>query len=198
MSEPHFSKAADKNKDAILERLRGRLAPGAEVLEIASGTGQHALHFASSMPDVIWQPSDCDLDVYGLRHRLEIRASANLHMPIILDVARWPSFDRDYDAVYSANCIHVMPLANLAPYVEGAARSLKSGGMMMLYGPFKYDGAFTTQSNAEFDAFLRGSYDGGGIRDFEAVDELAQTSGLALLEDVDMPANNQFIIWQKA
>ncbi len=192
-----FSSSADRNKDVILQQLRKRLAPGAEVLEIASGTGQHALHFASSMPDVIWQPSDRNLDDFGLRKAIAGAAPDNLMAPIILDVTNWPCFDRAFDTIFSANCIHVMPLCNLEPYVSGAAKALKPGGMMMLYGPFKYDGVFTTPSNEQFDAFLRGTYEDGGIRDFEAVDQLARENGLTLFDDADMPANNQFITWQK-
>jgi len=198
VNEPQFSKSADKNKGVILDQLRRYLAPGAEVLEIASGTGQHAIHFARAMPDVIWQPSDRDLDTFGLQDTLAGENLTNLRAPVELDVTRWPSFDHDYDTVYSANCIHVMPSRNLEPYIAGAAKALKPDGMMMLYGPFKYDGAFTTESNAQFDAFLRGTYEDGGIRDFEEVDRLAVENGLVFLSDTAMPANNQFIVWQKA
>ena len=167
------------------------------MLEIASGTAQHALHFARHMPDIIWQPSDISLETYGLADTISQSGLPNLRPPIVLDVARWPGFDREYDGVYSANCIHVMPYQNLRPYVVGAARALKPGGMMMLYGPFKYGGQFTTQSNADFDGFLRGTYEAGGIRDFEEVDQLAGEAGLTFFSDEDMPANNQFLIWRK-
>ena len=197
MSEPHFSKSADRNKEIILEQLRKRCAPGAELLEIASGTAQHALHCSLHMPDIFWQPSDTDLNAYGLADIVAGSSLQNLLPPLILDVTRFPKWDNAYDAVYSANCIHVMPSRSLKHYVAGAAAALKPGGMMMLYGPFKYGGEFTTQSNAEFDSFLRGTYEDGGIRDFERVDELAQTHGLKFHSDTDLPANNQFIIWQK-
>lgn len=198
MGVPHFSKSADANKSAILQQLRKRCAPGAEVLEIASGTAQHALYFTQQMPDIIWQPSDIDIDAYGLRDAVSRAGQPNLRPPIVLDVFRFPTFENEYDAVYSANCIHVMPSENLEPYVAGASRALKSGGMMMLYGPFKYDGEFTTESNEKFDGFLRSTYLGGGIRDFSTVDGLAAKNGLEFHSDTQMPANNQFIIWRKA
>lgn len=198
MSEPQFSKSADKNKDVILEQLRKRLSPGAEVLEIASGTGQHAVHFARAMPDIVWQPSDRNLHEYGLHDMLVEAKLDNLRPPITVDVTRWPDIEKQYGVVYSANCIHVMPHNNLGPYVAGAARALKPGGLMMLYGPFKCGGEFTTESNAQFDGFLRSTYEDGGIRDFEETDALAKANGLEFIDDTAMPANNQFIVWQKA
>lgn len=197
MSQQPFSKSADANKDVILEQLRKQLKPGSRVLEIASGTGQHAVHFARHLPYIKWQPSDHDLGSFGLVARLNNENLANIAEPIALDVLRWPDLGEIFDAVYSANCIHVMPPENLQPYIEGAARSLCAGGAMMLYGPFKYDGAFTTQSNASFNEFLVNTYPGGGIRDFEIVDQLASKAGFFLESDTGMPANNQFIVWRK-
>ncbi|MEM9677332.1 MAG: DUF938 domain-containing protein [Pseudomonadota bacterium] len=194
---PHFSSAADKNKDVILECLQAVLKTGDRVLEIASGTAQHALHFATQMPEVTWQPSDRDLQEYGLTTAIAAANLGNLLAPIRLDVAAWPRDIEGYSAVYSANCIHVMPTGNLEPYIRGAAASLCPGGLMMFYGPFKYDGAFTTPSNESFDAFLSETYPGGGIRDFEAVDALARENGLSFVSDTAMPANNQFIVWQR-
>ncbi|MEM1038492.1 MAG: DUF938 domain-containing protein [Pseudomonadota bacterium] len=194
---PHFSAAADKNKDVILQRLKAVLKPGHRVLEIASGTAQHALHFAKQMPEVTWQPTDRDLQEYGLKTTIAAANLGNLPAPIKLDVAAWPQDLGGYSAVYSANCIHVMPEDNLGPYVHGAAASLRPGGLMMLYGPFKYGGTFTTPSNESFDGFLSETYPGGGIRDFETVDALAQENGLSFVSDTAMPANNQFIVWQR-
>lgn len=167
------------------------------MLEIASGTGQHMLHFSEAMPGITWQPSDRSLAEFALRENVLAADRGNVMSPLQIDVSRFPDFQEAYDAVYSANCIHVMPSANLEPYVAGAAKALKPGGMMMLYGPFKYDGQFTTPSNEQFDAFLRGTYEDGGIRDFERVDELAEANGLTFHSDSNMPANNQFIIWRK-
>lgn len=197
MTRHNFSQAADNNKDHVLGQLRRHLAPGAEILEIGSGTAQHALHFAQQMPDIVWQPTDRDLEAYGLTDAVIAAQLDNLRPPIVLDASNFPDFDASYDAVYSANCIHIMPGQYLESYVVGASRALKPGGMMMLYGPFKYDGHFTTQSNERFDAFLRGNYEDGGVRDFEQVDRLADENRLVLQSDTDMPANNQFLVWQK-
>ena len=194
---PPFSKSADNNKDHILEQLRACLNSGDAVLEVASGTGQHGLHFSTHMPEITWQCSDLDLETFALGNTLAHHARSNLPMPLVLDIAAWPSLPQTYDAVYSANCIHIIPGELVQPYVEGAAASLKPGGLMLLYGPYKYDGAFTTQSNADFDTFLSNTYPGGGIKDFETLDSLANANGLTLQQDIAMPANNQFLIWRK-
>jgi len=196
--EPHFSKSADKNKDVILEQLQSCLNEGDRVLEVASGTGQHALHFSANLPDILWQPSDVDLDRYRLIEKLKTAERQNLADPISLDVAHWPNLRPKFDAVYSANCVHIINKQLVEDYVRGVCRSLKAGGKMLLYGPFKFGGDFTTPSNADFDRFLRETYPGGGIRDFEWLDELAETGGLKFQSRTDLPANNHFLIWQKA
>lgn len=194
---PPFSKSADNNKEHILEQLRGCLKSGDDVLEVASGTGQHGLHFSEHMPQITWQCSDLDLETFALANTLSQHARNNLPAPVVLDISDWPQLPQQYDAVYSANCIHIIPEALVQPYVEGAAVSLKTGGLMLLYGPYKYDGDFTTPSNADFDTFLRNTYPGGGIKDFETLDALALANGLKLEHDIAMPANNQFLIWRK-
>ena len=197
-SSPPFSKSADSNKDVILEQLKLCLKPGDILLEVASGTGQHAIHFSRAMPDVVWQASDRDLDAFGLQTTLSTGViRENLLPPVVLDIARWSALCDTYDVVYSANCLHVIPQELVELYVAGAAASLKAGGLMLLYGPFKYGGDFTTASNRDFDVFLRETYPGGGIRDFEWIDELAIANGLQFESDTAMPANNQFLIWRK-
>ncbi len=195
--EPPFSRSADANKDHILNQLTTCLKAGDLVLEIASGTGQHIVHFSKNLPDIHWQSSDVDLVNYGLPEVVANNQCANLLAPLSLDIASWPELNARFDAVYSANCIHIIGSELLAPYVAGAAGVLNPGGLMLLYGPYKYGGEFTTQSNADFDQYLRSSNQGGGIKDFETLDELAKQNGLALENDVDMPANNQFLIWRK-
>ena len=201
--EPPFSRSADNNKDHILEQLRACLKPGAAVLEIASGTGQHGLHFSHAMPEITWQCSDLDLDTFSLANTLAQNIRANLPPPLSLDIGNWPDLPQTYDAIYSANCIHIVGEELLTPYVAGAAASLNPGGLMLLYGPYKYGGEFTTPSNADFDQFLRNTYPGvegggsGGIKDFERLDAMAQARGLQLVRDIAMPANNQFLIWRK-
>ena len=195
---PPFSRSADANKDHILRQLRACLHSNHHVLEIGSGTGQHALYFTQSMPEITWQCSDVDLTSFSLDKVLDSSPRSNLLDPIIVDIDNWPDLQRAYDAVYSANCIHIIRHDQLAPYVEGASRSLKPGGLMLLYGPYKYGGKFTTQSNADFDVYLRTSYGAGGIKDFEVINKLANENGLALENDVAMPANNQFLVFRKS
>ncbi|MEM7303173.1 MAG: DUF938 domain-containing protein [Pseudomonadota bacterium] len=198
MNEQHFSQAAENNKDFILAALQKVLRPKNHVLEVASGTGQHADHFSAAMPDIFWQPSDRDLELYGLKQNLIDIARPNLIPPIVLDINRWPRLPHVFDAVYSANCVHVIDWQSLENYIHGSAGSLGTQGALILYGPFKYGGEFTTESNAQFDVFLRGAYPGGGIRDFEAINELAQANGLVFESDTAMPANNQLLIWRKS
>lgn len=197
MGEPRFSLAADKNKEFILAELRKILKPGDRVLEVASGTGQHALHFSSGLPDVIWQPSDRDLYEYGLVDALAEYNRTNLQNPVKLDVNNWPDQGERFNAVYSANCVHVINWSSVENYIRGATRCLRNEGAFILYGPFKYKGGFTTDSNRQFDEFLRNTYPGGGIRDFEAVDECVQAEGLSFQSDTAMPANNQLLVWRK-
>ena len=134
----------------------------------------------------------------GLVERLEQEAPDNVLPPIIVDITHWPTLRPKYDAVFSANCIHIAPETLLEPYVAGAAKSLKPGGLLLLYGPFKYGGEFTTPSNAQFNEWLGANYPGGGIRDFDVVNGLAEQNGLKFVSDTPMPANNQFLVWCKA
>lgn len=194
---PKFSKAADNNKDHILAQLRKCLKSGDRVLEIASGTAQHALYFSEQLPHVFWQPSDLDIETYGLSEVIGANSRDNLGTPFNLDVAAWPEMSEQYDAVYSANCIHIIEWEKVGNYVQEAAQSLRAGGALLFYGPFKYNGEFTTPSNQQFNGFLEQTYPGGGIRDFEALNELARTEGLSFESDTPMPANNQFLIWRK-
>ena len=195
---PRINQASENNKQSILEQLLKVLAPNAKVLEIASGAGVHARHFAAAMPGVEWQPSDREFETFGLVESLGAETLPNIKTPILLDIAQWPNLVAKYDAAYSANCIHVIPEQLLEPYVDGCAKSLAPAGAMLLYGPFKYADKFTTRSNADFDEFLRASYPGGGIRDFEEIDRLAGERGMQFVSDTPMPSNNQFLVWRKA
>ena len=198
MGDLHFSQAAEKNKNFILRELRKALLPRDHVLEIASGTGQHAIHFSTHMSDIVWQPSDRNLLEYRLAETLAGHSITNLSVAIEVDINHWPKLYTQYDAVYSANCLHVIDWQSVENYIKGAATCLKTHAALILYGPFKYGGDFTTESNEKFDAFLRETYLGGGIRDFQAIDDLAQREGLFFQSDTPMPANNQLLIWSKS
>ncbi|WP_340116230.1 DUF938 domain-containing protein [Pelagibius sp. 7325] len=185
-----------RNRAAIAQVLAGWLpldAPaGATVLEIASGTGEHAVYFAARFPDLVWQPSDPDatnrrsIDAYRTAE-----GQANLKAPLDLDATAcvWP-LDGPVDAVVCCNMIHIAPWAAAEGLFAGAARHLKPGGGLYLYGPFKRGGRHTAPSNEAFDAGLRAQDPAWGVRDLEAVAALAEKEGFAAPRVETMPANN--------
>ncbi|WP_428696385.1 DUF938 domain-containing protein [Stappia sp.] len=199
-----FAPSAERNKDAILAGLAPHLAQCRRILEIGSGTGQHAVHMTQALPHLVWQCSDLPGAVAGIAERLESEGSARTPPPLALDVAAppWslPMADAPdaFDAVYTANTLHIMSFAHVGQFFARIGEVLAPGGMCCVYGPMKYGGAFTTESNAAFDAQLRAGNPESGIRDFEALDELAKDQGLALVDDIAMPANNRLIVWRRA
>lgn len=192
-----FSDACERNKDPILGVLREAFAQRRRVIEVGAGTGQHAVHFARHLPHLHWQPTDCAEYLPGLAARVAAEGPANLALPVELDVlqADWPALRGD--AVFSANTLHIMSWPAVLALFAGLPRLLEPGGVLAIYGPFRYAGRFTTESNAAFDAMLRERDPLSGIRDFEAVDALAAAAGLRLVADHPMPANNQLLVWGK-
>lgn len=194
-----YSPAAERNRDAILAVLRQHLPPPqpVRVLEIGSGTGQHAVHFAAALPHLHWQCSDVAEHLGGIRAWLAEAALPNTPDPWALDVnTGLPAVP--HHAVFTANTLHIMGWAEVQRLFDQLPSALAVGGLLVVYGPFNYGGQFTSASNAAFDAALREADAKRGIRDFEAVDALAQTAGLALVADVAMPANNRCIVWQRS
>ena len=190
-----FSEACERNKGPILEVLRTVFAPCRAVLEIGAGTGQHAVHFASHLTHLEWQPTDRTEYLAGLAARIAQEGPANLRPPIEFDVARPRSLPGAFDAIFSANTLHIMSWAEVQAFFAYAGRALGPGGTLAVYGPFRYRGEFTTQSNAHFDRALRERDPASGLRDFEAVDALASAQGFELVADHSMPANNQLLVW---
>jgi SAM-dependent methyltransferase len=189
-----YAEAAEQNKQVILDAIRPWLR--GEVLEIGSGTGQHAVYFASQAADISWQTSELETNLAGIDSWIEDSDLDNLPAPIELDVmGTWP--DHRYDFIYSANCFHIMAKEAVARCIEGIGECLKPGGVFAVYGPFNYHGDYTSESNARFDQMLRARDPDSGIRDFEWIAQIAGATGLELLEDVAMPANNRTLIWQK-
>jgi SAM-dependent methyltransferase len=195
MEKPYAS-ACDRNRDPILAVLRERFADRRRVLEIGSGTGQHAVYFAAALPHLVWQTSEVAEQLPGLRLWLDEAALPNTPAPLAFDVNGAPP-QGEFDAVFSANTLHIMSWADVQRLFALLPRVMSADALLTVYGPFNYQGRFTSQSNAAFDASLRSSDARRGIRDFEAVDALARLSGLALLEDGAMPANNRCITWQR-
>lgn len=193
-----FSPACERNKEPILAVLRTTLASCSCALEIGSGTGQHAVHFARHLPHLRWQPSETAEHLATLAERVRQEGPPNLLPPVELDVRapRWP-VPPDTDALFSANTLHIMHWPEVECFFRGAGALLAPRGVLCAYGPFRYGGRFTSGSNAAFDAQLRTRDPASGIRDFEAVNALAHAEGLELLEDHAMPANNQLLVWRR-
>jgi cyclopropane fatty-acyl-phospholipid synthase-like methyltransferase len=193
-----FAPACERNREPILAVLREQFADRRRVLEIGSGTGQHAVHFAAAMPWLEWQCSDRAESLPGIRAWLDEAGLANTPAPLELDVARgrWPA--TRFDAVFSANTLHIMGWAEVEAFFAGMARVLADSANVVVYGPFNYGGAYTSDSNREFDRWLKARDPRSGIRDFEAVDALAREIGLQRVDDVAMPANNRCLAWRRA
>jgi cyclopropane fatty-acyl-phospholipid synthase-like methyltransferase len=184
-----FSEAAERNRAPILSVLQRVLAQRKHVLEIGSGTGQHAAYFARELPHLVWQASDVAEHLPGIREWISSPA------PIELDVDKdWPPVEAD--AVFSANTCHIMSW----PQVERMFQRIEAmPGVktLCIYGPFSYGGKHTSESNARFDAMLRARDPASGVRDVEKIDALAERAGFSLAEDNAMPANNRLLIFQK-
>jgi cyclopropane fatty-acyl-phospholipid synthase-like methyltransferase len=193
-----FSEACERNKGPILDILRDVFAAARHVLEIGSGTGQHAVWFARHLPHLQWQPSDRATELPGLRQRIASEGPPNLLEAVDLDVQVTPWPASPADAVFSANTLHIMGWPGVEAFFAGIGTVLKAdGATLAVYGPFRYGGDYTSASNAAFDGWLKRRDPASGIRDFEAVDALARASGLTLAADHAMPANNQLLVWRR-
>lgn len=191
-----LSEACERNKDPVLGILRGAFASSRRVLEIGSGTGQHAVYFARHLPKLRWQPSDTGDSIGALRARIEQEGTANIAPPVLLDVRSHPWPVTDIDSIFSANTLHIMSWEAVREFFRGVGALLATGGVLCVYGPFRYAGRYTSESNAAFDRYLQERDAASGIRDFEAVNELAQQESLELVGDHDMPAHNRTLVWR--
>ncbi|HVK51909.1 MAG TPA: DUF938 domain-containing protein [Pseudoxanthomonas sp.] len=193
--KPH-APSCDRNRDPILAVLRHHFAEVASVLEVGSGTGQHAVYFALKMTWLDWQTSDREENLPGIGQWLEEAMLPNTPPPIILDVdGPWPT--QRYNAVFTANTLHIMGWDSVQAFFRGVGQVLVPRGSLVVYGPFNYEGRYTSDSNREFDGWLKARDPQSAIRDFEAVDALAREQGLLLIDDVAMPANNRCLVWRK-
>ncbi len=192
------SEASERNKEPILRVLAEAYRGCHSVLEIGSGTGQHAVYFAAHLPHLTWQPSDLREGLSDLTTRIEREGAANLRMPIGLDVRSHPWPVGPVDAIFTANTFHIMDWESVQHFYQGVGEVLKAEGVLCVYGPFRYRGSFTSASNGDFDRYLRARDPASGIRDVEAVNALAGAVGLALVADHAMPANNQTLVWARS
>lgn len=194
---PH-SEACERNKGPILEVLRQVFTSCRLVLEIGSGTGQHAVHFATGMPWLVWQPTEMAEAMPGLNRRILNEGPSNLRAPVELDVTREPWDAGSFDGVFTANTLHILHWPQVEALFAGLPAVTRPGAVLAIYGPFRYRGEYTSASNESFDRILRERDPGSGIRDFEDVDALARAAGFTLTADYPMPANNRTLIWTGA
>jgi len=191
-----FSGSCEENKHVILDVLEKQFSNSKHVLEIGSGTAQHAVFFAHKLQHLDWQCSDRQTEITGMNAWIEEANLTNLLSPIELDVLKkWPT--QKYDAVFSANAVHIMSWQAVEAMFNGLNHCLSEIATVCLYGPFNYDGNFTSESNARFDQWLKQRDPLSGIRDSEALNSLASQCGLTLKNDYEMPANNRILCWQK-
>jgi Protein of unknown function (DUF938) len=211
--KPH-SPSCERNKEPILAVLRTHFAERCHVLEIGSGTGQHAVHFATALPWLTWQCSDAEESLAGIRMWLDEAALPNTPAPFALQAVAEPvphfalsppraredagvGAASGYDAVFSANTLHIMGWPEVQALFAVLPTVLAVDATVAVYGPFNYSGDYTSESNRQFDAWLKARDMRSGIRDFEAVHALAEGIGLRMIADEAMPANNRMLIWRR-
>ncbi len=195
--EKPYSQACENNKPFILERLGPVFKKPGTILEVGTGTGQHAVHFARHLPHLTWQPSDHPDNYQLCLPWLEDAGLTNILAPAPLDVSdsEWPI--PDIQGAFSANTAHIMAWEEVEAMFSGLAVRLRAGDAFCLYGPFNYNGTWTSESNRQFDQYLRARNAHMGIRHIEDMEDMATRTGLVLESDFDMPANNRFLVWRK-
>jgi len=193
-----FSSAAERNRQAILDQLQKLIPQNSSVLEIGSGTGQHAVFFAERLPGLLWQPSDREENPAGLEDRIAAEGNGNILPPVKLDVTRdtWPGYS--YDAAYSANTAHIMPWDAVVAMFAGVATHLETHARFCLYGPFNINNCYTSKGNEYFDAQLRAQDSRMGIRGMAAIESLANLHYMPLEHKIPMPANNFILVFKKS
>ncbi|WP_428087157.1 DUF938 domain-containing protein [Candidatus Thioglobus sp.] len=191
-----YASACDQNKAPILTVIKPLLSSAKSVLEVGSGTGQHCIYFAKQLPQLIWQASDQAQYLPSVNAWIAQAQLTNTLKAFELDVlGSWPN--TLYDAVFSANTAHIMSQKMVLEFFKGVSAVLPVDGLFILYGPFNYNGQHTSQSNANFDLWLKQQNPHSAIRDFEVLDALAKQQHLKLINDIEMPANNRILVWQK-
>lgn len=201
MPQPNFSPAADRNKQPILDVLLKVLPVQGKALEIASGTGQHVAWFAASLPQWTWQPTDAmPAALDSIAAWVAEQGLLNVRPALVLDVmaSEWLPGDAKFDLIYCANMLHISPWATCAALMQGAARHLTPGGVLVTYGPYLEDDVPTSEGNLSFDQSLRTQDPAWGIRRREDVEQQAARAGLRLLERHAMPANNLLLVWGRS
>ncbi len=198
MMQKPFAESCVQNQQVILDVLKKLFIEPAEVLELGSGTGQHAVFFAEHLPHLRWQPSDLADQHAGMQMWLDEVEHDRIKAPLVIDVDRgpWPLSDLGY--VFTANTTHIVSAAQVESMFRYVAESLASGGLFAQYGPFNYNGHYTSESNARFDQWLKQRDPNSCIKDFETLQQLAEENNMVLYKDIEMPANNRILVWKKA
>ena len=192
-----YAESCDENKQPILEVIKQVFCNSGKLLEIGSGTGQHAVYFSEHLAHLIWQPTEMEDQIAGIKLWMQDADHERIQPPQVLDVSNecWPFNDMDY--AFTANTAHIVSWPQVVAMFKGIGTALKSGGQFALYGPFNYNGQYTSESNARFDAWLKGRDPESGIRNFQDLEQLAADNGMVLINDYEMPANNRILVWQK-
>ncbi|MEK6747933.1 MAG: DUF938 domain-containing protein [Pseudomonadota bacterium] len=191
-----YSESCEQNRAPIIEILRVEFADRTAVLEIGSGTGQHAVYFGAELTHLTWQTSDVAEHHPGINAWLRDAALTNVIVPIDLDVrepTHWPT--QKFDAIFSANAVHIMSWDAVIAMFTGLGQVMTENAILALYGPFDFDGKFTSESNARFDQWLKNRDPLSGVRNFEDINALATAQGLRLQQVYAMPANNRVLVW---
>ena len=195
MNKP-WAESSEQNKQVISQVSQKLFTAPGDVLEIGSGTGQHAVHFTQQMPHLIWHPSDCADQIPGMTLWFNEVTHQRIRQPLILDVNQtWPP--QLFDYIFTANTLHIVSWMAVQALFAGAGKILKPGGLFAQYGPFNYDGQYTSDSNARFDMWLKERDPQSGIRHFEELEKLAKQNNMMLHSDHEMPVNNRVLVWQK-
>lgn len=192
-----FAESSEQNKSPIFAAIKQYFDLVQSVLEIGSGTGQHAIFFAEQFPHISWTTSDQAEYHAGIQMWLNESSLPNTEGPLLLDVNQtdWPL--KETEGVFSANTVHIMSWQSVENMFAGIGRVLKTGGVFCLYGPFNYNGKPSSESNARFDLWLKDRDPLSGVRDYEELQKLADKAGLRFVEDIEMPANNRVLVWTK-
>ena len=192
-----YAESCDQNRDAILAVIQPLLSNSKSVLEIGSGTGQHAVYFSEKLPHLIWHTSDRKENIAGIKLWLDENGGKNTPRPIELDVTQevWP--DISCDTIFTANTCHIMNQQSVDAMFNCIGSLIPDGGQLIIYGPFNYNRQYTSDSNERFDQWLKSRDPESGIRNFEDLNILAEKTGMRLVDDYQMPANNRILHWRK-
>ncbi len=190
--------ACERNQAVILEQLKQQLrAEDRLILEIGSGTGQHAVYFGEHLKHITWQTSDVQSNHPGIQMWLDEAELSNVLSPLGYEIGQteWPNCQAD--VIFSANVLHIISMEMVKQFMRDLGENLRPGNRVMFYGPFKYRDEYTSESNADFDLWLKDKDPKRGIRDFEHIEQMMQQQGFTLVQDIAMPANNQLLIFEK-